>query len=311
MTTATRILTALAVPLTSIAVLGAFVAPGAIAAWCAALTGGGLVIAAFLLAASHRKLRQVQSTLQQADRELARRNDEAEQLMSTASHELKSPLATIQGFLGHLVRDCQAGRTDRLPEFARRIQDAADHLRERINDLLALGRIGHDDDPACVPVTELVRDLVSQREPQITARGVIVQVSRDMPALAMDRRRLQQVFDNLLTNALKYGCTRPNPRIEIGSQLTDHEVRFFVRDNGPGIPPQYHQKVFGLFQRLEHSQEGSGVGLAIVQRVVERQRGRAWLESAINQGATFWFALPAELVAQPAALTSSTRGNLA
>ncbi len=120
-----------------------------------------------------------------------------------------------------------------------------------------------------------------------------VELTLDVPSVPADRNRLAEILDNLLVNALKYACDGPEPRIEIGSLAADGEVRLFVRDNGPGIEPQQHENIFGLFQQLDATREGSGVGLAIVRRIMEVHHGRAWVESNIGEGATFWLAFPA------------------
>jgi signal transduction histidine kinase len=104
------------------------------------------------------------------------------------------------------------------------------------------------------------------------------------------------VFENLVTNAVKYAADVAKPCIEIGSFDSDDEVRFFVRDNGPGISAEHHTRIFGLFQRLESGHEGTGVGLTIVQRIMEVHGGRVWIESETGQGATFWLAFPLAVV---------------
>jgi hypothetical protein len=109
--------------------------------------------------------------------------------------------------------------------------------------------------------------------------------------VSADRVRLKQVLENLLSNAVKYAIN-PDLRVEIGGRLTDKEVRLYVRDNGPGIDPLYHERVFGLFERLDRRHEGTGVGLAIVRRIMQLHGGRAWVESDVGGGATFWIALP-------------------
>ena len=117
----------------------------------------------------------------------------------------------------------------------------------------------------------------------------------DAVSVPADRNRLSDVLDNLLVNALKYACDGREPRFEIGSLTTDGEVRLFVRDNGPGIEPQQHENIFGLFQQLDATRDGSGVGLAIVRRIMAVHHGRAWVESNVGEGATFWLAFPAHV----------------
>ncbi|RMF64136.1 MAG: histidine kinase, partial [Bacteroidetes bacterium] len=124
-------------------------------------------------------------------------------------------------------------------------------------------------------------------------RGVEVEVQPDLPAVDGDRMRLLEVWQNLISNAAKYMGEQPSPRIEIGCKPLGDEVCFYVRDNGVGIPPAYHEKVFELFERLGTDTEGTGVGLALVKRIVEFHGGRIWVESeGMGRGSTFYFTLP-------------------
>jgi len=121
----------------------------------------------------------------------------------------------------------------------------------------------------------------------------VVSVQRDLPRVVADRVRLAQVFENLLTNAVKYGCGHDQPAVVIEGCIDAGEVRYCVRDNGSGIAPQFHERIFGLFERLESNTDGTGVGLAAVSRIMEAHGGRAWVESEVGQGAAFWLAFPA------------------
>jgi signal transduction histidine kinase len=229
--------------------------------------------------------------------ELARTNTEIEQFVYTVSHDLKSPLVTIQGFAGHIAQYVAEGHLDRLPDFIGRITDAASHMTQIIDDLLDLCRIGRVVSPAeSVPMTELIRRIAEQHESQLTERGVILDIQESMPTIAVEKAGIEQVFDNLLVNALTHGCDTAEPRVAVGARVDGDEIRFFVRDNGQGIPPEYHDRIFGLFQRLKADNKGTGVGLAIVKRLVEAHGGRTWVESEAGQGATFWVALPKESV---------------
>lgn len=120
-----------------------------------------------------------------------------------------------------------------------------------------------------------------------------------LPVILFDRQRFWEIIDNLLTNAVKYGCTHPEPKLCLGSEESCDELLFFVEDNGPGIPEKYRERVFDLFQRLQTDQDGTGVGLALVKRVVEHAGGRVWTEdSRAGQGARFLVALPKRVLAQ-------------
>jgi signal transduction histidine kinase len=117
-------------------------------------------------------------------------------------------------------------------------------------------------------------------------------VQKNIPSVWLDRKRAYQVFENLIVNALKYGCEGASPKIEIGCERNDGEICFYVRDHGQGIAKEYHAKIFGLFQRLETDNRGTGVGLTIVSRIMQMHGGRVWVDSERGKGAAFWFAFP-------------------
>jgi signal transduction histidine kinase len=227
--------------------------------------------------------------------DLEAKNVELERFTYTVSHDLKSPLVTIQGFLGLLRRDVEAGDAERAAHDAGRIESAAGRMGILLDELLELSRIGrvvHPDEP--VPLDELVHETVQLLAGPIVARGAeVVVVDRGMPVAYGDRVRILEVFQNLIENALKFMGDQPEPRVEIGAEPRGDQVLATVRDNGVGIEPEYREKVFGLFERLQPELEGTGVGLAIVRRIVELHGGRIWVESeGAGRGATFRFTLP-------------------
>ena len=243
------------------------------------------------------QLKRAEDMLAQKAEELARSNAELERFVHTVSHDLKSPLVTLQGFAGHVAQDAEQGRVDRLPGFARRITEAAGHMGQIIDDLLDLSRVGRAvNPPEHIAMTELVHDIARAHEPALSESHVALEVQDDMPTINADRVRITRVFDNLLANALTYGCDAHEPRVSIGAREEGSELRFFVRDNGPGIPAEYHGKVFDLFARLQTNSQGTGVGLAIVKQAVVALGGRVWVESEPGQGAIFWVAFPKESI---------------
>ncbi|MBI5381960.1 MAG: PAS domain S-box protein [Opitutae bacterium] len=235
------------------------------------------------------------------EEELRRKNEELERFTYTVSHDLKSPLITIKGFAGSLLHDVAAGRHERLAPDLQRIADATDRMAGLLSDLLELSRIGRSaHPPGEVHFAQLARDTLELLAGPIHKRQVTVTVQPDFPVVYGDRRRLQTVVQNLVENAVKFMGDQPQPRIEIGWRAAGSETVFFVRDNGMGIDPRYHQTVFGLFNKLEAKTEGTGIGLAIVQRIIEVHGGRIWLESeGAGRGSTVCFTLPLPAKKEP------------
>ena len=133
-----------------------------------------------------------------------------------------------------------------------------------------------------------MRTVLEERDASMT-------IGKNIPGIVADPSAIERVFENLIVNAIKYGCHGDAAHIEVGAQRSKKELHYFVRDNGPGIDPQYHEKIFGIFQRLDLEQEGTGIGLAITAKIAAVHGGRIWVESTPGNGATFWVALPAEL----------------
>ena len=230
--------------------------------------------------------------------DLTAKNTELERFIYTVSHELKSPLVTINGYLGYLEQDAIMGNLKRIKEDTQRITNAVDNMKELLDDLLELSRVGRLMNPSqSIPFDEVVRDALEIVHGQLEARGITVQVQTDLPVVYGDRRRLTEVLQNLLDNAAKYMGEQNDPRIEIGQQgEAEGQLIFFVRDNGIGIAPEYGERIFGLFNKLDARSEGTGVGLALVKRIIEFQGGKIWVESdgVSRNGSTFYFTLPHE-----------------
>jgi signal transduction histidine kinase len=214
-----------------------------------------------------------EEAIERANAELARKNTELEQFVRTVSHDLKSPIVTIQGFIGHLKRDAESGRTDRLGSFAQHIEDGAVRMRRNIDDLLELIRIGHMTiKPEVASTLDLVQRVVQDHAEEINAKHVSVEIQSDLPSVFCDPAHLIQVLDNLVANALKHGCSGDAPQIRIGASTEEGEVRLFIRDDGPGIAPQDQERIFGLFEQLDKGGDGTGIGLAIVKRILGSNR---------------------------------------
>jgi PAS domain S-box-containing protein len=232
----------------------------------------------------------------QKQKELQDKNAELERFTYTVSHDLKSPLITIKGFAGALLHDVIAGRYQRLENDLRRITDAADKMGGLLGNLLELSRIGRImNPPSDVNLAELTQEVVGLLAGTITEHKVEVVIQPDLPMVYGDQRRLAQVLQNLIENAVKFMGNQPNPHIEIGTRKDhkDHEEQvIYVQDNGIGVDPHYHDTVFGLFNKLDIGTQGTGIGLALVRRIVEIHGGRVWVESqGKGFGATFCFTL--------------------
>lgn len=228
--------------------------------------------------------------------ELETKNAELERFTYTVSHDLKSPLITIRGFLGYLERDVASGDRDRFNVDLSRIAAAADRMQRLLNELLELSRIGRLINPSVTtPLEPIVREALEATEGRWRARGIHIEVAPDLPEVYGDRARLVEVLQNLIDNACKFMGEQPEPHLTIEPRGTEAGGRpiICVRDNGIGIDPQYHERVFGLFDKLDAHSDGTGVGLALVKRIVEVHGGRIWVESQAGQGAAFCFTLPA------------------
>jgi light-regulated signal transduction histidine kinase (bacteriophytochrome) len=221
-------------------------------------------------------------------------NKELEAFSYSVSHDLRAPLRAINGFSKILVDE----HRESLPPSARlqldRICESAKLMGQLVDDLLNLSRLGRQPlRKSTVNTDEMVRQIVDELSGGHEGRRMAVMIEK-LPEVKADANLLRQVYQNLLSNAFKYTRNRKDPLIEVGSHGKDNSTVFYVRDNGAGFDMKYSNKLFGVFQRLHRTEEfeGTGVGLAIVQRIVHRHGGRVWAEAEIDKGATFSFELP-------------------
>ncbi len=249
-----------------------------------------------------------EEAVRRANEELVRKNREIEEFVDGVSHDLKSPLVTIGGLLGVLNGEIGRGEYAGAGEIIKTVEQAVEKMRSTINDLLRLSRVGRVVyEPELVDVAELVGDSLQNLGPDIQAQGMTAEVDlAGVPPVLVDRARAAQVFDNLIVNAIHH-AGGPGRRLTIGGEADDADVRVFVRDDGPGIEPQYHEKVFEPFQRLNTHTEGTGIGLTIVKRIMEAHGGRVWLHSAPGAGATLWLAFPRRGAGSAVAMQSGGR----
>jgi signal transduction histidine kinase len=265
----------------------------------------GLLVDAF-----NEMLTQIQwrdAALQQARDELEQRviertaqleaaNHELEAFSYSISHDLRAPLRAINGFARILLEDYAPHLGDEAQEYLRLVRDNAQHMGQLIDDLLAFSRLGRQSlTKRPVVLADLVRQVFSDLHTMQAGRRINLIVGA-LPPCQADPALLKQVLVNLLANALKFTSQRQEAVIEVGCREEQGEPVYFVKDNGVGFNMAYVDKLFGVFQRLHRADEyeGTGVGLAIVQRIIHRHGGRIWADAAVDQGATFSFTLGGE-----------------
>jgi len=232
--------------------------------------------------------------------ELRQKNEEMERFTYLVSHDLKSPLVTVKTFLGYLEEDLGKQDGERVKKDLLYMHGATEKMGRLLGDLLEVSRIGRVvNTPVRTSFQALAREALGAVAGSLALRGVEVTLDEvDLPLLG-DRPRLVEVWQNLLENAVKYMGDQPGPRIHIGVERVGEHPQFFVRDNGQGIESRYHGKVFGLFEKLDARTEGTGLGLALIKRIVEVHGGTIRVESeGAGQGSCFLFTLPKAVQAQ-------------
>jgi signal transduction histidine kinase len=232
---------------------------------------------------------------QRAEEALRKAHEELKSFLDVVVHDLKNPILGIQGFSALLLKHYQEKLGKRGRKYIDQIETSARQMARLVSDLLSLSRIGQvAPDVKCVPSGEIVKKLSGSLKNRLRENRIELVVKNNLPTISCDANRIYQVFENLLVNAVKFTRGTKKPKIEIGCKDAGDFHEFYVKDNGIGIDPKYHQKIFEMFQRLKQTEdeEGTGLGLAIVDRIVKSHGGKVWVESEKGGGATFHFTLP-------------------
>jgi signal transduction histidine kinase len=219
---------------------------------------------------------------------------ELESFMYSVTHDLKLPVVSLYSAAAMLEQKYGEGLDEQGRQYLRRLMSNAGFMEQLIADLLNFSRLGqHEYRMERLDVGQLVRETVEQCDSRMRAGGLAIEVRAPLPEVMFDHTALCKVFLNLIGNAMKFMGEQPHPKIEIGGYEDGEYVEYYVKDNGIGIAPQYHDQVFKLFQRLnETSVEGTGIGLASIKKIIETNGGRIWFRSTPGQGTTFFFRIP-------------------
>jgi PAS domain S-box-containing protein len=237
--------------------------------------------------------KQAEVALQTQKQDLARSNDELQQFAYVASHDLQEPLRMITSYLELLERRYKGQLDAKADKFIAYAVDGATRMQTLINDLLSYSRVGTQGQPfKSVDCEKIIRDVLSNLKLRIAQSNAII-THDSLPQVNAEPSQLTQLFQNLISNAIKFKREDP-PKIHVGVKYTDGKWLFSVRDNGMGIDTQYLDQIFIIFQRLHSRTEypGTGIGLAVCKKIVERHEGTLWVESQLGQGSTFSFTLP-------------------
>jgi light-regulated signal transduction histidine kinase (bacteriophytochrome) len=235
----------------------------------------------------------VENKLVENTKKIEEVNKELDDFTYIVSHDLKEPLRSINAFSKFIISDYKDKLEEEGRNYLERIQANANIMQKLIDDLLEVSRLERRKNPfEDADTGNMLKEIKLRMEHSLTEKKVEMVVADKMPVVFCDRVRLTEVFANLISNAVKYADKRP-ALVEVGYKDSGGYHEFFVKDNGPGIPEEYHEKIFKIFQRLvkREEHEGSGVGLTIAKKIVEMHKGRIWIESTVGVGTAFYFTI--------------------
>jgi light-regulated signal transduction histidine kinase (bacteriophytochrome) len=235
---------------------------------------------------------ETEQTIIKLNEELLRSNKELESFAYIASHDLQEPLRMVSCFTQLLSQEYASNLDDKARDYIYFAVEGSNRMSELLNGLLAYSRINSKGKNfSQVDITHVIDNVTKNLALKIKERNAKIDFG-DMPVILADETQMIQLFQNLISNAIKF--SPDDPRISITSEINENEYWFIIKDNGLGIEPQYFERIFQIFQRLQPREkyDGTGIGLAICKRIVERHGGKIWLESEPNKGSTFFFTIP-------------------
>ncbi len=251
----------------------------------------------WLVRAIHYAIERQQNLekLQHLNKELTRSNQELEQFAYVVSHDLQQPLQSIFGFAQILAHIYRGRPAEPVNQYIHQIINASQHMSQLIQDLLTYARVSQPE-RSCelTDCNQLVEQVIADLQPNINESQAVITTENDLPTLCAHETQLIQLFQNLLSNALKYHLPEQPPHVQVSAKHRENEWCFGIHDNGIGIKPEHFDQVFQIFQRLHTKEEypGTGIGLATCKKIVENHGGRIWVDSEPAIGTTFYFTLP-------------------
>lgn len=240
------------------------------------------------------KCAPLQTECEALRQKLDRNRAELDTFVYRVSHDLKAPVVSLYGMASIISEDYGEKLGEQGKHYLSRLMVNAGVIERLLADLLAYSRVGRKEaNPERLQADAVVRDVLGKFSKEITQRKIRVEIRSPLPEILFARTPLEQLFSNLIGNAVRFMGDQPDPVIEIGAVAADAGITFYVRDNGIGIDPQHHQIIFGVFERLKEIEtDGTGMGLALVRKILDLAGGNIWIESNKGEGAVFYFTLP-------------------